>query len=1076
VDRFRNQRQNYNPYNQQNHNQSSIYQYSNLEVIGHPTREERLRKLKDSNILDEEERLGEPIIDSLAAANRAYLSGLFSGVAALFILVSAVLYWVIQAKSSSQYWLIMAVFTTACILIALVGTLSAFQARSSILNSTQESLFLSSLGYSSSAIISALLAMTALTSLFMRHFQFNELIHSCGSPTSASNPCTADQSFSDVWQSQKAIISWAAITSVIASILLILSSFLTWTYSKYPVQIARTLVSLGSAVSLFLIATSMLKFYEAGQNLIGHSGANSIFTQQSNDSLFWIGGVLGIILLINQGVNFVRKKLAYFVLFILILALVVALGVTATASLRVIRQQLEPGESISQSAVEGMKTFHEDDLTPACSKYLPSKANTCGKSYQTPYVEGDLQKKSLDPACARKARTYVLSGVCAGLFFTLLAVSTAFAVMVANFKLSDTSAFIESTFRSHTSILEFVGLFAIVVILFVFVVLAVVRSTARMREFVPANSDILQRLQQGKVQELDYKAVPRSAVQSEAQASSLCLPFDTNKMVSVSESTSCTPSSGCGYRLFILAESSGILGVGSSAQTNPFLRTVKYPEARNSLDSFVYLRGTSATINSQLRQLSFCQRRYNTDLSIYFLIERITLSQLSYDGLLPGENPMSPILDDDGARGFPTDFTSGSNLVCEEQSLCKFQIKIKGSNGVQTLIGQLYGKDTSKNYLPMTREAKSTLTINLYHGKTLYGSVVNTSISENGYFTAPVPASSNTPYELTMIVYDTAGRFLSLTKGIMVGTTSGGQVVLGNIPLILPNGKGCLGSVDFNSCANQQLSSGKGSIGITVFDSDTNAPLAGVEVTLVLQQSLSKTEGAKEKTDTNGKVSFGGLDYGYFSVRAQPEGYQLFSQPVTLDDLTASSQLYLKQKVLTAMDVVLKIDNTKDVDTDLNLKILNEKGKECVVSAFSKYCAFALYLYDVGRGASGMETIRIHNLTASYYLVYTSTQFFSTQATCDSLPLLSSHFAAKGIDWGSIPSSNTHLQPSSSNLPVSDSQPFWAAYCFTGFGQSSLRSLNKKSASEPSALSCKELYPDSDRYSLSALQQTLINN
>ena len=66
----------------------------------------------------------------------------------------------------------------------------------------------------------------------------------------------------------------------------------------------------------------------------------------------------------------------------------------------------------------------------------------------------------------------------------------------------------------------------------------------------------------------------------------------------------------------------------------------------------------------------------------------------------------------------------------------------------------------------------------------------------------------------------------------------------------------------------------------------------------------------------------------------------------------------------------------------------------------------------------------------------------------------------------SADSANAHAQAGKANQ-------YWTAYCFTGFGQQSVKSINLMSKDQPSISDCKKLYPDTDQHSLANLRKRI---
>lgn len=605
----------------------------------------------------------------------------------------------------------------------------------------------------------------------------------------------------------------------------------------------------------------------------------------------------------------------------------------------------------------------------------------------------------------------------------------------------------------------------------------------RLREHAHSASDMETRLIKGLVNEPDFTVVPQSIHQKITGIYELCSSYSFDKTISIGDSPVCSNPASCGYRIFVLAESTEIMNVPHDMKGDQRMRSVVYADAFSSLDGFVFIRGKASAVKDTLANMRFCQRRYDKQNSIYLKIEPVNLEDLSVDGQFKPEDPLTQDLREDGANGFPQDFTSGDKLVCSGNQTCAFKVTLQNNFKSQTVVGQFYTKSLSGKYIQLTKDIKESLRIDFFHGNTLYTSINSTKINDSGYFSVPVPASTNSPYELTMVVSDIQNKFITLRRGLLITGNDKSQVVAGNIPLILPTGKGCADSLDFAICSAQELNTDKGRIRVSVYSADSNRPLEGIKLKVTSQQTYKvpteQTENILE-TDKSGSVVFGHLDFGYYTIRSLNDIYKKTVEFFNLDEREGQISIYLVPDMAAAMNINLKVDNLMTADTDLRVKIINHNQRECIVSSFSKYCAFALYLFDVGRGSSGMESIRIHNFTVSHYMVYSHTMFSLGEGRCDSLEVANSHFIqTKSMSWHDIQTDAGHAgidtEGNNSSQPgITDkSKPFWIGYCFTGFGQQSMKTVNQLSATEPLASQCTDLYPDEDKHSLENLKSAI---
>ena len=254
----------------------------------------------------------------------------------------------------------------------------------------------------------------------------------------------------------------------------------------------------------------------------------------------------------------------------------------------------------------------------------------------------------------------------------------------------------------------------------------------------------------------------------------------------------------------------------------------------------------------------------------------------------------------------------------------------------------------------------------------LYTSTLKMNILSGGQFYFDVPASTNSPYLLTMKINDKDKQLVGIVKEIIVPATANTQLSIGKIGLTLPNGAGCVGNGNIQQCLRDNQAQAYGRLNVVVRDSDSNNLLSGVNLGLYNGHLVAAgLGGPRADTNQEGRGQFSDLQYGYYTIVATRSGYVEQVKTVIVESGQTDLDIYVVPNKKTLMDLSLMIENAQSVDTDLKLMISDDKGKDCLVSAENKYCAYSLYLYDVQGGQSGMETIRIHNLTMAYYMVFT---------------------------------------------------------------------------------------------------------
>ena len=165
------------------------------------------------------------------------------------------------------------------------------------------------------------------------------------------------------------------------------------------------------------------------------------------------------------------------------------------------------------------------------------------------------------------------------------------------------------------------------------------------------------------------------------------------------------------------------------------------------------------------------------------------------------------------------------------------------------------------------------------------------------------------------------------------------------------------------------------------------------------------------------------------------------------------------------MTLLMKVnDSTREFD--LFLEMQSKTGKSCTVSAENKYCPLAEHMKDVQKGSVGYEWIDVEKMTESKYLLYAK-EDFGTYNSCKATT--TSNLAYKShASFADFFASKSHFQ----QIDTTKVKSYWALYCFTGFGNKSMKHVNTVSESKPTmSKDCDPLYPAGSQYSLEKLVQ-----
>ena len=994
------------------------------------------------------------------------LAGVASLVAGIAMLIATIFLWILYYRTRSAYYFWLAIYSTILGLLSAACFGIAIMLNGQIKSKMPENKNLSSVMYIVNIISACFLLLSILIILFWRYIHFNRLVLLFDQKDTFQKRYPDGFSFEDAWKSDKKYIWWSAIFMFLSGVSHLICTFLMWTITRHVIELSRAALSVCGGIATGLLCMSVYASIQAVNNHIPHPSISELVNATSYSFLKWVGIVLIVLVVLNLLLNLVKHKRSYLIFGILLIIFVLPFAIVACINLRTIRNNLKSGQDITESCIDGLLKLNKDDISNSCNKYL-GPGESCGKALELYGSDANGQKLSLYPGCARNARIYLFAPLINACIYALYAALFAGIVIACDFYCADPRDEIE-TYNRVSNPLDFVGVALAIIFLLIFFgyLIFAKNRTFRVEKRLIVDEKLFKELESGKRVEPGFTTIPLSIQSVDRKSVDVCVPYSKTNFVSLADNPAC-PYKKCGYRLFMLGESLTFYIKTITSPLGSFgLRDQSYPNARNSLDSFLHLFGTAKDINDQLSAILFCQKRYNEDLSIFYNIEEVDLDTLNYNGVKFGEIPVVTVESASGTRGFPTGYSYGTNLVCSDVA-CQYENRIPPGAAQSTITGTIYirRKDsTVYDYLPA--DLASKITINSYHGADLYSSSPPGVVSTTGAFSFKVPASTNSIYPLRVEISDSNGYLKKYTKEIPIGNIDKEVVTMGRIIMILPSGQGCLGDTDQASCLTSNQTPGKGDLLVRVFNPDTNKPVPKANLTLASGHLMTKPSDNKViETDENGEYRFKDLEFGYYSLFGWSKELLENSINVNFDSITNTAVFYLLPNKMTAMDVTVQLNNGPTTDTDIKLKFKTDDGIECRIVAENKYCGYAAYIYDVGKGASGVETVRIFNLTVATYMAFTET-YYNEVDTCPSIINSKVHFA----EFAGLRSRHMDIAaPDTSDK----TKRVWVAYCFTGYGQASIKNVNQKFSEEPSIKVCEDLYPEGDKYSLMNLRKDL---
>lgn len=991
------------------------------------------------------------------AANRSNYLMIFGALAGLFLLIAAILAWILFARNKTSFLLTVAIGITLLMLVGFAIAGLSVPVKKACRESSQENIIFTGFIYIGAIVASILLLGTALMILLYRYYHINWVVYNKDNGA-WEGKYFRDWSAQEGWNSDKRLLSWTAFLCVVASFLFGIIFLTMLSVTKNTLKLTRGCLAICGMFGVLFALLAIWRADTAHQRNSVHSAFEEPDLQSQWRSYYWLLFFFIVLLVLNLFFNVVKKRMVYFIMGMLLLVFIVIFAVTMAIHLRKLRQQVGPGGSLNANARNNLATIHENDIRNWCQKYMPD-GTQCSKDFEANRWESDNKRMTLDPGCAKVSSNFITWPMFMAGWYTLLALLFGIAVVACDIHLSDTSEFLE-TYNRVIGLLEIIGLVvALLLILLVFILFVTHTDPAPYQENPDAVA--LKQIRSGKSVELDgFTKVPSNVVQAANSSDNVCIPYSASDHTSLKKNAAC-PGTRCGYRVFILGENLEFTGLNLN---NPIVmeadtRSIAYPNAKNSKDFYLGLFGSHTDVQAALSSIKFCPTVFNEKSHVYFNVQEVDLDKLSNKGLKSGESTQSVTLSPTGTRGIPA--YPKEVKACD--SSCQNYNSITTSSANLQVVGTVYVKNSSDAYEVINSTGSSNLAFKFVHGDALYAEANAGDVSA-GKINFVVPNSNSRSYSGVLKIVDIAGNYLPLNKDVIIPMGATGVINIGNLELVTKDGKGCQGAADAATCFSSK-STGRGKIIVQVIDGDTNKPLEGATVDLKASHVHSARTISSKKSDSNGKAEFPDMimDY-YLAVGSHPQ-YTVYSSAVTLSTAETSNVLFLKPKNSAAMQIGMEMDN-KLVDNDLFLKIKSDSGKECTVSSFNKFCGHAEYLSDVRQGSKGMENIRIHNLSVASYMNYV----YSTSAAN---PTCTKYNTVNNVHYSGVPSifeTARVLSSEEKHRAFDASKPFWLVSCFTGFGEASVKGINEKLAAEPAMARCESLFPEADKWSLKNLK------
>ena len=882
-------------------------------------------------------------------------------------------------------------------------------------------------------------------------------------------------SFQDGWGTDKAMLTVCTIFSVLISLCFCVMAEAAWFCSKFQFRIARFMVCFLACLVALLAIVALLYAHSA----IEFTETESLYNKLPEWYITTSRGFLwGLLILLALQILVVMTRSKSMIVLVAILLLIFCFIIVSIVGMGLRKNKELQTATLPKNCYDLQSDADSEQIKDFCpSKYL-EQGQTCTKAQLAPwwerYPDGSVSR-TVNPGCCHPAvNYYTYQMYIYGIIMLLIIMYTLLAVCF-DFYLCDDHEKEMSLARTMKSEM-FIMLVIYGVIFLCLCILALFMMNNNYLKQNPQSQEYADSKRGDVVAYKNYRVVPVDI--SKTEATDQCIEWDPT-LLPVFNSKNCNTNT-CGFRVHIQARYATLVSsTNVTGQTgDPAFRCKIFPNNNNSYDYFVTLIGDAKTVTSDFKGMKFCGNTVGKNMTVLIKAEEKDLASLSGVGVASNDNLTAcPASKEDGNRtSNPQDYSMFTDGNCEGD--CNVISNLTTSSGWVTTTTVLQAKDTTGKWVQQNGDGSNLVAKLLYNNKQL---LANGTYDHNtGLLSFNTPVQSTGEYTAQVSIIDNNGRYKNVLKDITVPSSATGTLSQPIIKLVTGDGKGCIGSIDEATCWDSSTTI-RGSISVTVLDAYTDKAIQNALIKCKLYRSKLGSEIMSSTTNAEGKVTFENLPYGYYNFEILNSGYLELNPSMSFDEPHEEMVYRAMPMKNDAMDIRLDIDNSPS-DMDLNLAIQNENGDQCIVTALDRHCAYSKYMKDVVQNESGVEIISIDQLTVSYYLAFVvkNDPYIGTCRQLKDIYKESVRYNRRlsmkeggGFDWKKVVdladvSDVTDSKTVNAN-DYNSNYKYWEMFCFTGYGNPSIKYKNVYSDSIPTAGNCSGFYPDVNKYSLKNL-------
>jgi hypothetical protein len=787
----------------------------------------------------------------------------------------------------------------------------------------------------------------------------------------------SESSFEDTWNREKSMMT---LVTIFAAMICFTFGFIA--YSARSLHSQKYFLSrMALYTSLIVISVSSWSIiYSVFETYTYEKAMPSNLTGGQNDVIFFYSAIAVILGISNAFVNHNRSKSGYMICTLISFILGISFFSSTGLLLHDVKETALNDIFSSHNCRTTMVTIHENNLGPHCpvgGKYLPP-GQSCKKEDFVYRWENQHpgEIRALNPACCEVAKVFYLEPYMNLIYWGLISIFTCASCTVFNLLLMEYQGSRLWVGRV-TRKMDVLSIGAILALFFGYLLYFIIRSPSTI--FNGTNPEVDRYLKPFDHQLPNLRLIPESIKQ--AANSTVFGPKCLNWHADVYPAIDFDPKSetckeDCVHRIAILIKR-GTMRVSFSSRGKVGAENTKkvfYPGCTESDDGYLYIWGPIESLKEMITGSLICPSSKLSPI-LYIKQSQVPANSLDKDGLNSTDKDIV------NQAGVLTSTSTACLAGFTEFANCAGECKVffdTSKVGVPEIVkGRLYFQDLEGKEVSF--KIPATVKIEAYRDGNKIES--NFNLYEGGIWSLDkIIRVYNFSYVLTLNITDSSKRFLPKLVDILVPpedvTTT--ELSAGNIRLLTADGKVC--TAPNEPCTlpilDQPL---KGSLKVALnTEANTKSTLVliyglnSVTVQIIKGHRVSgEVIQVTRNFDTTGKATFKDLEYGSYTIYVKKEGYADSVQFIELQENMLTFPTIILRPILEDHDMIVTAKMTDPkIDYDLHLLITNDKGFECIVSPFNKYCGYSMMQNDITSSGVGEESILVKRLALANYMAY----------------------------------------------------------------------------------------------------------